>query len=89
VIIITGFIISEVEHISGDSLEMKPIDDLSRDRIPLGFDTETFITTTNNSVIDELFSLCNPSNDVDGDSPSCLDHMILMKKVVSLIKRIL
>jgi len=87
-ILLTGFIITDVEHIPGNSSKMKPLDDLSRDRTPKEFDQKTFIQTTNDSVINELFSLCNPSID-NKDSPSCLDQLPLMKKVVRLLKRIL
>ena len=68
---------------------MEPIDGLSRDRTPLEFDTETLIKTTSDSVTDELLSPCSPGSDVEGDLPSCLDHVTLMKKVVSLTKRVL
>ena len=35
-ILLTGYVIVEVQHIPGASAQMQPIDDLSRNRIPTG-----------------------------------------------------
>ena len=46
-------------HIAGASEEMRPFDDLSRERLPEGFDELKFVETSNDARLLKLFAACN------------------------------
>lgn len=90
IIMVTGYIIPDAEHIAGSSDAMNPVDAISRDRIPIEFDPTKFVQTTNDILIDELFSFCKPVQDqANHDSITCMDQMLLLKTVVNLVRKIL
>ena len=73
-------------HIAGASEEMRPFDDLSRERLPEGFDELKFVETSNDVRLSRLFATCSPILDGDMSRPSGVFHFSIMQKVVRLVK---
>jgi len=69
--VVTGFVIVETTHIAGKSEDMFDFDALSRNLPTRHIDMSAFIHTTTLPWLNELFQLCDPTQD-----RSCItDHM--------------
>ena len=85
-LIMTGYIIVGTAHIAGASEEMKPFDDLSRERIPDELDPRYAISTSKNERLINLFSVCSPVLDNDFSSPSGFTDFKTLESVVEAIR---
>jgi uncharacterized protein (DUF608 family) len=84
-VFLTGYVIVEVQRIPGASTQMQPIDDLSRNRIPTGYEDPTLRVEINNEFLDQVFALCGL--DLDEEFlPSCTQQLEMMRKRVTLVR---
>jgi len=83
-VFLTGYVIVEVHHIPGASTQMQPIDDLSRNRIPTGYDPSLRVEVSN-EFLNQVFALCGL--DLDEEFlPSCTQQLEMMRKTVTLVR---
>ncbi len=69
---------------------MRPVDALSRGRIPVGYDLQTYVTTPDELVLNEMFALCCPTSDENSEQLlSCKEQLDTILKAVALLRRYL
>jgi len=83
VCLITGYEIVETTHIAGKSDEMFDFDALSRNKETRGVDLTKVVETSILPDLNEMFSLCDPTQD-----RTCLnDHMAVFEHVIKCVAK--
>ena len=83
VCVITGYEIVATTHIAGKSDEMFDFDALSRNKETRGVDLTKVVETSILPDLNEMFSLCDPTQD-----RTCLnDHMAVFERVIKCVAK--